>query len=285
MKFHPDTGIDSLLDLLDDEDESIAVYAMGELLDREAQLGDALGALQESGSPLLRRRIHQLQAAITLRRRRRRFREFLKQPEIDLKQGLFDVHLQWFDNDSRPDIERRWAKFFVAAGGGSPLRALTRLSSWMRKYGMTAVQESSMQPENYCIGTVLENRQGASSLLCAAGMVLLQNPEIRTVRMLGEFALADSEHRILLPLRDWQVLPLNGTGTETGWPPVALLKYLSGMLFNHAVISDSFRYVQTISQALTGISDGELPETLPYPYRATEDPDETNQQTDNEEIS
>ena len=35
----------SLLSLLDDEDETVAVNAMAELLNREAELGDALAAL------------------------------------------------------------------------------------------------------------------------------------------------------------------------------------------------------------------------------------------------
>lgn len=44
----------SLLSLLDDEDETVAVNAMAELLNREAELGDALAVLQESDHPLLR---------------------------------------------------------------------------------------------------------------------------------------------------------------------------------------------------------------------------------------
>lgn len=74
----------SLLSLLDDEDETVAVNAMAELLNREAELGDALAVLQESDHPLLRRRSHQLQAAITLRRRRREFASRLNAPHIDL---------------------------------------------------------------------------------------------------------------------------------------------------------------------------------------------------------
>ena len=271
MHFHPDRDIDSLLDLLDDEDESIAVYAMGELLDREDRLGDVLGELQEQPDGRLRKRVHQLQAAITLRRRRRRFRELLRRPDLDLKQGLIEVHLQWFDNDSRPDLERRWAVFCDAVGYGEAVPDLETLGARMRKYGMTAVSESVMQPENYCVGTVLDNRQGAASLLCAAGLVLLNDPRIRTVRVLGEFALRDGEGDLLLPLRDWRVVRTGDPAGEEFWDRRSLLKYASFMLFGHAVASDSFRYIQTIGQALSGVPDGELPDTLPYPYCAAED--------------
>ena len=270
MNIHPDKDVDNLLDLLDDEDESIAVYAMGELLDREDRLGGVLGYLQEQPNGRLRKRVHQLQAAITLRRRRRRFRELLGRPDFDLKQGLLEVHLQWFDNDSRPDLERRWAEFYDAVGGGSPVPDLATLGARMRKFGMAAVPESVMQPENYCIGTVLDHHQGAASLLCAAGMVLLDRPDVRVVRALGEFALRDGEG-MLLPLRDWEIVRAGSPAGEEFWDRRSLLKFASFMLFGHAVASDSFRYIQTIGQALSGVPDGELPEALPYPYCPAEE--------------
>ena len=271
MRYHPDRDIDSLLNLLDDEDDAVAVYAMGELLDREDRLGDVLGFLQESPVARMRKRVHQLQAAITLRNRRRRFRALLEHPDFSLKQGLIEVHLQWYDNDSRPELERRWASFFVSAGNGEPLSGLDAVSAWMRKYGMGAQSESTAQPENYCLGTVLDSHQGAASLLCAVGWLLLEDPEIQIVRVLGDFALQDRFGRLLLPLHDWRIEE-NGAAVECEkWDARALVKFASHMLFSHAVGSDSFRYIQTIGQALSGVPDGTLPETLPYPYQAAEE--------------
>ena len=99
-------SLESLISLLDDEDEHVAVSAMAELLDREQELGEVLAELQESDDALARRRAHQLQAAITLRRRRREFAAKLDAPKVDLIDGLIDVHLQWYDNDSRPGLVR-----------------------------------------------------------------------------------------------------------------------------------------------------------------------------------
>lgn len=271
MKFHPDKDIDSLLNLLDDEDDAVAVYAMGELLDREQKLGDVLGVLQELPDARLRKRVHQLQAAITLRNRRRRFRAMLEQPDFQLKQGLIEVHLQWFDNDSRPELEKRWALFFSSAGNGVPLESLESISSWMRKCGMMAQAESTMIPEYYCIGTVLDGCQGAASLLCAVSLLLLSDPSAQVVRVLGEFALRDSQGRFLMPLRDWRIEDAGSAVEYESWDARSLVKFISHMLFSHAVASDSFRYIQTIGQALTGVPDGVLPETLPYPYRAADE--------------
>ena len=271
MRFHPDKDIDSLLNLLDDEDDAVAVYAMGELLDREQHLGDVLGVLQEFPDARLRKRVHQLQAAITLRNRRRRFRTMLDQPDFQLKQGLIEVHLQWFDNDSRPELEKRWALFFSMAGNGMPLDSLEGIRSWMRKYGMSAQAESTAVPEHYCIGTVLDGRQGAASLLCAVGLLLLEDPSAQIVRVLGDFALRDSRGRFLMPLRDGRIEEAGPSVEYEPWDARSLVKFTSHMLFSHAVASDSFRYIQTIGQALSGVPDGMLPETLPYPYQAAEE--------------
>ena len=44
-------------------------------------------------------------------------------------------------------------------------------------------------------------------------------------------------------------------------------KFVSMMLFSAAVNSDSFRYVLTIGQAVSGLPDDEVLSYLPYPYR------------------
>ena len=84
-------SLESLISLLDDEDETVAVNVMAELLNRESELGELLAELQEGDNPLARRRAHQLQAAITLRRRRRAFAAKLEAQKVDLIDGLVYV--------------------------------------------------------------------------------------------------------------------------------------------------------------------------------------------------
>ena len=164
MARSPEIGY--LLSLLDDEDESIAVDAMAELLQREDELGDDLAELQESPNPLFRRRGHQLQAAITLRRRRREFIRKLRAPRVNLIDGLIDVHLQWYDNDSRPELESLWNDFRLDAAR-CPLHTLEELAYFMRKSGFAAQPETTLRPENYCLGPILENHTGSAALLAA----------------------------------------------------------------------------------------------------------------------
>ena len=183
MARSPEIGY--LLSLLDDEDESIAVDAMAELLQREDELGDALAELQESPNPLFRRRGHQLQAAITLRRRRREFIRKLRAPRVNLIDGLIDVHLQWYDNDSRPELESLWNDFRLDAAR-CPLHTLEELAYFMRKSGFAAQPETTLRPENYCLGPILENHTGSAALLAAIAAEAAAAP-FRMVRVMGDF--------------------------------------------------------------------------------------------------
>ena len=61
----------SMISLLDDPDENIAVSVMAELLKHESELMPLLGELQESDNKLLRKRVQQLETIILLRSRRR----------------------------------------------------------------------------------------------------------------------------------------------------------------------------------------------------------------------
>lgn len=266
-------GIDNLIKLLDDDNEEIAIAAMRELLDQEAELGDRLSELQEADSPLLRKRIHQLQAAIVMRRRRRNFSGLLNRPALNLVEGLIEVHLQWYDNDSRPGITELWNNFRAEAKKAH-IDMPEGLSRFMRRRGMTAAEETTLQPENYCIGTILENNYGSAAVLCGIAQALSDNLKLRIVRGMGEFGLLSGDGKLLLPRRDWEVIAFNGIAGLDFWDGKSLLQFASSMLFSNAVNSDSLRYIQTIAQALLGTEHGEMPSTLPYPYQPPEEEDD-----------
>ena len=276
----PNRELKNLISLLDDPDERVAVVAMGELLYRESELGEALAELQESSNPLLRRRAHQLQAAITLRQRRRGFLDLLYSPELRLIDGLIEVHLQWFDNDSRPALVKLWQRFRDEAAG-KLIRSLEELAYFLRKYGLQAVPESTLAPENYCLGSVLDQKLGATSVVAAIGLELGAESglALQLVRVFGDFALLDAAGRLLFPGRNYQLESAPGQVNCEVWEIRRLLNYASLQLLSYAVNSDSFRYIQTIGQALSGADDGEPLDFLPYPYYPTEEEESREENT------
>jgi len=269
----PRPDIISLVSLLDDEDEGIALNAMAELLYRERELGDLPALLQESENPLVRRRIHQLQAALTLRRRRREFLRMLASREFNLGDALIEIHLQWFDNDSRPELVRMMEDF-ICRLRRRPTSILRELSGAMLTMGITAERESTLHPENYCVGTVINDKIGAGSLLCLLAIAAAEGGKaFRLVRSADEFGLTDGEG-VLLPTHNWMVIPQKDACALAEFPVPEALRYASAMLFSCAVNSDSFRYVLTIAQALSGAEDDLPLDYLPYPYHPEDGPEE-----------
>ncbi len=258
--------IRQLASLLDDPDENVAVNAMAELLYREKELGELLGELQEKDDPVLRRRVHQLQAALTLRRRRRAFARKLDQKNVDFIDALIDVHLQWFDNDSRPQLEESW-QTFLANAKKREINSLEEIASLMRKEGFTAEIETTLRPENYCIGLILREKIGSAALLCGICRQLVRDPENYAVlRSCGDFTLCHASGSLLIPAHDWQISRAKSLQDMELFDERTLLKFASSTLFSAAVNSDSFRYILTIAQALSGRDDDAMLDYLPYPY-------------------
>ena len=278
MKVETDLGY--LASLLDDEDEAVAVNAMAELLIREDELGTLPAELQESADPLIRRRAHQLQVALTMRRRRREFARLIQSERADFGVGLVELHLLWFDNDSRPELMETLADFLKKASG-RPAMTLDDIAYLMRRAELAAECETTLRPENYCIGTILSNRVGSAALLCGLSRMLAFQPEeFRVVRMLGDFALYDGA-KVLMPARDWLIAPAPAVSELEFWESGRLLAMGANILFGSAVNSDSFRYVLTIAQAISGNNDDYMLDYLPYPYRPTDD-DETGGESETE---
>ena len=78
----------ALFSLLDDEKEEVALVAIRNLLAAPPEeLLPFLGEYQESSSPLLRKRIHRLQAILTLRERRESLSRFWEKRGTNLIDG------------------------------------------------------------------------------------------------------------------------------------------------------------------------------------------------------
>lgn len=254
--------------LLDDEDENVAINVIAALLDRQDELGDLPARLQESSNELVRKRAHQLQAAITFRKRRQDFYALLEMDEPDFYEGLVLLHMLWFDRDSRINVRADLEKF-VSESRRIPLVSLDDARSFMCRQGFGAELESTIHPENYCIGTILYQRSGAESLLIGLLKTLMAEPEkFQIVRFCGEFALFDGKNTILLGQGDWRVCRISCTDDLEYFSLRDVLNCAGNMLFSSAVNTDSFRYVLTIAQALSGAHDNSILKECPYPYRA-----------------
>ncbi len=263
------TYLKRLLGLLDDPSETVGTGAMAGLLQHEAELLPLLAELQEADNPLLRKRVHQLQAILTVRERRRRFLSLLQSRRVDLLEGMVEVHLLWFDNDSRPALFELFQSFLDVASNNR-IKTIEDLGSFMLRSGFNVPPAGELtDPENYCIGTILEDRIGADIMLCVIALLVGAEAglELGLVRVMGNFAVLNVAGVMICPTNDWAVDRASKLKNGDFWnDPAAILKYASLMLFLYAVGSDSFRYIHTIGHSLSGVDEQSGLDFLPYPY-------------------
>mgnify|MGYP000851661149 FL=1 len=255
-----------LLKLLDDPSQQVAHSVMLELLKNEDIIEPYLAEHQETENELLRKRIHQLQSIITIRQRRTEFTEMLRS-DPSLIEGLIAVHLQWYDNDLKRELDEAWTEMCGYAERSKP-RDLRGLAHFMRKNDFTAPLDADVHAEHYCLGPVLEERVGADFILAAIASEIgnLFGQQLHVAKSLDDFIVVDHRGNGLTVRKNWQLLPnINITQCDF-WNNQKILKMAALMLFQYAVSSDSFRYVSTIGHAMIGLDNDEPLDFLPYPY-------------------
>lgn len=267
--------IDALISLLADDDPETTRETLAALLNYDdTLLAGYIRANQESADPRVRRHIHQLEAILTLRSRRRSFAARLADPDTDLLEGLIEVHLQWYDNDN-PDVVRNYYRDFLTHSRKFDLTTMNRLADYMRRNGFTAPEEKEITfPEHYCLGSVLDSRRGADVILCAVArsFAAAQGLEVEIARFMGTFVLINrSSGELLTPEKQWR-LTEHSPSTAVVCRNNQILRYVMQMLFSYAVEANSFRYIHTLYCAITGEPDNRPPEYLPYPFNPNNPP-------------
>ena len=239
---------------------------MAELLKHETEIGEYLAEHQESPDLKLRKRIHQLQAIIIMRRRRKNFAKLLAAKDLNMVNGLIAVHLQWYDNDSERLLLELWERFFKASERFAP-KNIDRIAYFMRKCGFQVVSADELRADCFCLGPVLDDLVGADFILCALASELAAKWgfELEIVRTMNHFLMVDKQGKALSPY-SWQpLLDVDSRKCEF-WSKKQILELASTMLFSFAVSSNSFRYIHTIGHSLSKVMGEDKLEFLPYPY-------------------
>ena len=256
----------ALISLLDDSDTQTAIPAMAELLRFGAELEPFMSELQESSNPLLRRRVHQMQSIIKARDKRRALAERLRAEGADLRRGLNELHLQWYDSDSDVGLDRQWVELVDSARSFRP-RTTRRLMDFMAESGFIASGRGEVEADYYCVGSVIDERVGADFVLCAVALVVGKHFGWGggVVRAEGGFALLDGNGQAVFP-SDWRSETLRG-GRHECWNPGMLLRHAAYQLLLCAVSVESVRYVYTLGSCLAQmLGDKDVFSLLPSPY-------------------
>ncbi len=265
-----DKELKHLLRLLDDESEQSASMAMASILekDRGGKLEVVLRRLQETANSRLRRRVHQLQSIMTLRRRRKVLAQRLEGKDMELLEGLIELHLLWYDNDSPEAVRKDWEALLEESKSFRPSN-LDRLAYFMRKKGFSCPGKDDIEADYFCLGTILEEYAGSDFALCAIAKLLAAawDLKLKITQLSGDFVLVDESGHALHPANDWKIAPVK-RGYVKEWDVQAMLRLVASTLFVCAVSTDSFRYVHTIGSCLARACGSDGLDSLPYPYNS-----------------
>lgn len=257
--------------LLNDSDDRNAFSVMRHLLSRsDTELGELIADLTVEKSPLLTRRVGILRDALSYRDTRRSFHRIISAEKPDIFAGLTVLHLLWFDQDADSDGLRKEVAHFVEKAADCEINTLQELEFFMRSRRFMPHGESTIFPENYCIGFLLDEKYSAASMLMAIGANLNENAGFKVVRYQNEFAVVDDRGNMLKGNNAWQLVRAPQEKLEY-WDNRMLLRYIASMLLSCAVNSDSYRYVLTIAMSLKGDESENVFNGFPYPFKIRQD--------------
>ena len=270
-----DPELEALLSLLDDDDEKTLLTVMSSLLRRHTDLLPHLAELQESADPEIRKKVHQLQSIIIEREKRFSLLERIDDPEEDFFSILSDMHLLWYDSSPETELEDVICEF-ISDFNKRKIVSLQQAAEYMFQNNFKVTPPSSLDPDACCIGSVFYWKKGCSAILCGILKKLLpEDADISIIKIRNSFALTDGKS-VLLPEEWWDTRPAEEFADCEIWSDSQILSYLLMLLFDNAVNSNSYRYIYTIGQAVSGKTDNSFQNHLPYPFSTHRD-DKTNQ--------
>jgi hypothetical protein len=274
----------SLLKLLKDDDPKISNAAMSAILSYHSsslKINHLLSEFQESKDPLIRKKIHQIQAIQRARRRRKRLILRFSDRSAELLQGLADLNIIWYNEYNIHSISKKWNSFVFNALKDGP-KTPEKIALYMQKMNFKSDVSQSHDADTFCLVSVLDEQIGADIILAAIALELG-----RTFGLYGSIIRSDDfgfgvifsnrigkkplKNRyfgeILLPNDNWRVSTPESLLPFTPWTNNKVLKYVASVFFVDSIIYDEPRYIQIFGACLAGknVID-RLDDILPYPY-------------------
>ncbi|MFZ2653714.1 MAG: hypothetical protein WAX69_02250 [Victivallales bacterium] len=257
--------IKSLLTLLEDDDSQTASQAMAELLSM-GKINSVISSIQESNTPKMRMRVHQMQAVLKSRKNRSLFAEKLKNSDTDLFEGLTELHMQWFDQDSSGEIYNSWGNFLSSTSEYEP-DSLKKLGIMMKESGYRTPESDEFYPEYFCIGAVIDEYIGSDFILCSIAKLAgeFHGIKVNIVYTPFGFGLCEPNGMMVFPSKDWMTCIVKNHDNFEVWSNSMILRLTASMIFLSAMIMQNFRYAYSAVSCLCEPGRGDISKLLPYP--------------------
>jgi hypothetical protein len=264
--------VSALITLLEDDNNDVAIAAMKELLTLDEKcLLSIMRELQESSDAKLRKRVHQLQSIIKIRDNRAMLSIRLKSDNASLEKGMPEIHLLWYDRDSKEFLKTQFQDF-LAKAKLNKLDSIDKIAVYMKECNFTVSKNSELEPDSFCIGAILDTKVGSDVMLCALSELVADDNSDAKYQIICKnksFLLTDTEGNYLDPVT-WEVETIDNLNTFKkleNYNSGMILRFVVYQLLLCAMCMGSYRYVYTIGKCISETFSKQFPsDILDEPY-------------------
>lgn len=260
--------LDSLIKLLNDEDDIARIAMVQMIIHYSSELSEVLRQLQECDNVLLRKRSHQLQSLLIFKKRRADlFRIFHRHHDrFYMSDALIEMHLLWYEKDSASELADYYREFLRDFPDTENV-SLEDLCIFFKSNRFNAVQDNTADCNLYLLGPVLDNCCATAGFAAALAIAVTEDLgldlDLTIILFEHKFYLLDRKRsRIADIIGHWAVRDLDFSNYKT-FDRTQIMRYIGSMCFANAVHDDAFRYVRILGELLS--HDCET-DSLPYPY-------------------
>jgi hypothetical protein len=263
MTISKHSTVSALISLLEDDDKQVSTLAMEELLTMDQELDALVAELQESTSPILRSRIHQIGNILNIRRARMAFIDKVKTGQMSLWDGLLQINYQYNPRMGFASVDKAMSELTSRL----PKRPNSaRIAAFMRNEGFTHPVEDVLGADLYLVEDALIQRVGSPILLSVLARHLGEQCGWHSTLVLyrGKHCLVDGHYNLLEPAEGWRISPLNGLDKQHPCGDRDVWLTVLSQLFLAALMEGSLQAIHRMGNILALLSGGEF-DLLPFP--------------------
>ncbi|MDD7985345.1 hypothetical protein PQO01_10310 [Lentisphaera marina] len=255
---------EALLKLLEDEDQKIATIAISKLLQYGPEIFPALRELQESANPLIRQRVHQIEAILEKKICLKDFIKRIENDEILIWEDLIFLNSIYYPELRRSDLQSSMEEAYKNLSSGEFNTA--KLCNYMKDKSYYVPKNDILDSGINLISSVLINGEGSPLMLCIIAQLLGRRFHwpFQIVLHKGHHCLIDNHKMLIEPAHNWKCTLIDEKIKAHPCSEKGLILTVIANLYLSALVEGQLKILHTLSTLMSKISNTELAD-FPYP--------------------